>query len=200
MIIFKGFNLDDSIIFDKEVDISWNCSDTKKIFCCNFLGNIPSVKNIKNGNIEFYTFTDMWTSDLVIDISNSVINTNGMNIIEDFLLTVKERFFNTKEYNSFLNKYSEIRSYLYFRFRNNWDQNITDLFNICDNSDRTYNANFICANILERMIISVRERFNSINLNKIVELPFIKGDYLYVIYTLSYSDITVRYKININLI
>lgn len=200
MIVFKGFKLDDTIKFDKEVDISWDCYDTKQLFCCNFLGNVPSVKNIKNGNIELYTFTNMWTNNLVIDISNSVINTNGMNIIEDFLLTIKQKVFNTNQNNSFLDKYNELSSYLYFKFKNNWNTNITQLFNMCDNFDRTYNANFICAQILERMIIHVRERFDDINLNQIVELPFIKGDYLYTIYTLSYSDITVRYKININLI
>jgi len=200
MIIFKGFKLDDSIEFDKEVDISWNCADIQNALCCNFLGNTPSVKNLRSNSIELYTLTDMWASNLVIDVSNTIIASNGLNIIDDFLHSVIERLINTDKYKGFLVRYDEIKSFLYFRFKNNWDINLANLFKISNNHDRTREANMICSNVLERMIISVPERFSTISLDEIIELPFIAGDYLYVIYTMNYLDVKKRYKINIILV
>jgi hypothetical protein len=200
MIIFKGFKLDDTIEFDKEVFISWNCADIQNALCCNFLGNIPSVKNLRSNKIELYTLADMWASNLVIDVSKVTIASTGLNIIDDFLNSVSERFINTDKYNGFLARYDEIRSFLYFRFRNNWEINLANFVKISNSYDRSREANMICSNILERMIISVPERFSTISLDEIVELPFVVGDYLYVIYTINYLDITTRYKINIILV
>lgn len=200
MIIFKGFKLDDSIEFDKEVNIAWNCEDIKNALCCNFLGNIPSVKNLKSNNIELYTLTDMWVNNLVIDVSNATIESNGLNIIDDFLQAITERLINTDKYKGFLDRYDEIKSFLHFRFKNNWDINLANLFKISNSYDRSREANMICSNVLERMLIHVPERFSTISLNEIIELPFIVGDYLYVIYTIDYLDIKRRYKINIILV
>lgn len=200
MIIFKGFKLDDSIEFDEEVDISWNCSDIKNVFCCNFLGSTISVKNLRSDLFELYTLTDMWASNLVIDVSNTMISSNGLTVVDDFMEAITQRFKNTNKYNAFLDRYDEIRCYLCFRFKNNWESNLANLFKISDTYDRSRKANMVCSNILERMIISVPKRFGSMNLDEIIELPFIVGDYLYVIYTVNYLDVTKRYKININLV
>lgn len=200
MIVFKGFKLDDSIKFDEEVNVSWYCSDIKNVFCCNFLGYTPSVKNLKSGVYELYTLTDMWAENLVIDIPTATIASNGLTIVDDFLNDVTKLLINTNEYDAFLMRYDEIRSYLYFRFKTNWDVNLSNLFKISDIYDRTRNANMICSNIVERMIISVPERFQSISLLEIIELPFVVGDYFYVIYTINYLNTTKQYKININLV
>lgn len=200
MIIFKGFKLDDTIEFDKEVNVSWNCADVKNVFCCNFMGYVPSVKNLRSDVYELYTFTDMWSENLVIDMSSETVVSNGVTIVDDFLDAVTERFKNTDRYDAFMSRYDEIQSYLYFRFMNNWKSNITNLFNISDEYNRTRGANMICSNILERMIINVPERFRALSLEEIIELPFIVGDYFYMIYTINYLDTTRRYKININLV
>lgn len=200
MIIFKGFELDASVEFDREVDISWNCADIKNVFCCNFLGNVPSVKNLRSDAFELYTLTDMWASNLVIDVSNVTIAYNGLNIVDDFLYDITQRLKNTDKYKAFLERYDEISAFLHFRFKSNWEINLMNLFKISDTYDRSRKANMVCSNILERMIISVPERFVSMNLDEIIELPFVVGDYLYVIYTVNYLDITKRYKININLV
>lgn len=200
MIIFKGFELDDSIEFDKELDVSWNCADIKNVFCCNFMGNVPSVKNLRSDVFELYTLTDMWASNLVIDISNSTLASNGLTVVDDFLYSIDQRLVNTDKYSAYLSRYDEIRSYLYFRFKNNWDINLSNLFKISDRYDHTRSANMVCSNILEQMIIKVPERLGAINLDEIIELPFVVGDYLYVIYTINYLDTTKRYKININLV
>ena len=54
--------------------------------------------------------------------------------------------------------------------------------------------------MLEQMIISVPESLNSIDKNIIIELPFIVGDYIYVLYTVQYLGYIKQYKININLV
>jgi hypothetical protein len=200
MIIFKGFKLDDTIEFDKEVDVSWNCADVKNVFCCNFMGYVPSVKNSRSDVYELYTLTDMWADNLTIDISNSTIASNGLTVVEDFMDAITKRLIKTDKYSEFLDRYDEIRCYLCFRFMNNWKSNLSNLFKISDRYDRTRSSNVICSNILERMIISVPERFASINLDEIIELPFIVGDYFYVIYTINYLDVKMRYKINMNLV
>jgi hypothetical protein len=200
MIIFKGFKLDDSIGFDDEVDLAWYCSDVKNVFCCNFMGYTPSVKNLRSDVYELYTLTDRWTETMRIDVSVVTIASNGLNIVDDFLALVKKQLINTDEYLKFIGRYDEIRSYLYYRFRTNWDMNLASLFKIFDIYDRTCSANIICSNLLERMFISVPERFESISLDEVIELPFIEGDCFYVIYTIKYLNITKRYRINIYLV
>jgi hypothetical protein len=200
MIIFKGFKLDDTIEFDEEVEVSWNCADVKNVFCCNFMGYKPSVKNSRSDVYELYTLTDMWADNLSIDISKATVSSSGLTVVDDFLNAIVRRLKNTNQYNAFMSRYDEIQSYLYFRFMNNWKSNISNLFKISDQYDRKRGANVICSNILEKMIISVPERLASISLDEIIELPFIVGDYFYVIYTVNYLDVIRRYKININLV
>jgi hypothetical protein len=200
MIIFNGFQLDETIEFDKEIDISWKCADVKNVFCCNFMGYVPSVKNLRSDVYEFYTLTDMWADNLVIDISKVTIASNGLTVVDDFMSAISERLINTEKYNAFLDRYDEIQCYLYFRFKNNWDSNLANLFKISGSYDKSISANVVGSNILERMIISVPERLKSINLNEIIELPFVVGDYFYVIYKVNHMDVTRRYKINMNLV
>ncbi len=200
MIVFNGFKLDDSIKFDEEVNVSWYCSDIKGVFCCNFLGYAPSVKNLRSGAYELYTLSDMWAKNLVIDIPTATIESNGLTIVDDFLNDIKNLLINTNQYHAFIIRYDEIRSYLYFRFKTNWDVNLVNLFKLSDTYDTTNNSNRICSDIIERMIINVPERFQSMILNGIVELPFVVGDYFYVIYTINYLNKTKKYKISINLI
>ena len=200
MIIFKGFKLDDTVEFDKEIDISWKCNDVKNVFCCDFMGYKPSVKNLRSDVYELYTLSDMWATNLIIDISNVTIASNGLTVVDDFMDAITQRLINTDKYNAFLDRYDEIRCYLGFRFMNNWRSNISNLLKISDRYDRKLGSNIICSNILERMIINVPERLTSMILDEIIELPFIVGDYFYVVYTISYLDVKRRYKINMNLV
>lgn len=200
MIIFKGCKLDDSVKFDEEINITWKCSNIKNVFCCNLMGNNPSVKNLRNDLFEFYTFVDMWTSDLVIDMSNATVVSNGLNIVEDFMKTTAQHLIDTDQYEPFLYRCDEIKMYLYSRFSNNWNINLANLYKISNNYDRSLKSNTICSKMLEQMIISVPERLNSIDKNIIIELPFIVGDYIYVLYTVQYLGYIKQYKININLV
>ena len=200
MIIFKNFELDSSVEFDEVVDLSWNCINLKNVMCCDFMGNVPSVKNIRNGNIEFYTFTDMWDKNMIIDLSGIKIAANGLTIVDDFLLYVSSQLKNTSSSNVVMSKYPDISAYLNYKFKNNWDSNFSSFLNTISINNNSSETNLICSDLLERMLIYVPDRFRYIKTLGIVNLPLVVGDYFYVIYTINYMNYIRKYMIRIILV
>jgi hypothetical protein len=200
MIIFNGSKLDDSVKYDETLNFYWNLEDLKNVFCSNSLGNSLSVKNIRNSAIELYTLTDMWTDKMTIDLDNAKIESNGLTIADDFLKYASTKFNGTDKYNAFIQKSNEYHVYVNFKMRYNWSSNYNTFLQKNDIYNNKYENNSICALILEKMLINVPDRFCQNYSNEIIELPFRKGDFIYMVYTLECLDVSRKYLIKINII
>lgn len=200
MIIFNGFKMDESIKFDKEVNVYWNCYDLQNVFCFRCLGNKPSVKNIRNSNIELYTLTDRWSDTMKIDLETAIVSDTDMNISNEFLGYVTTVLTGTDKYDILVSRYTEYKDFIDYKLKYNWESNFSNFFTKNDIYNNKYENNALCADIFENMLINVPERFNDINLNEYLRLPFMCGDYLYMIYTIGCLGVTRKYKIVINIV
>ena len=195
MIIFNGCKLDRSIKYDETLNLYWDREDLTNVFCMRSLGNVISVKNIRNSVIELYTLTDMWTSKMTtLDVETAKIESNGLTIAEDFISFIVGGV--DKQ------KHNEYIVYLNFKMKYNWTSNFRTFINHNDINNNTYENNSLCAFILEKMIIDVPERLRKFSSSStdVVELPFVKGDFLYVVYKLECLGKVRNYLIKINII
>ena len=195
MIIFNGFKLDGSIKYDETLNLYWNREDLANVFCIRSLGNVISVKNIRNSTIELYTLTDMWTDKMTtLDIDTAKIESNGLTIAEDFVSFIVSGM--DKQ------KHNEYLVYLNFKMKYNWTSNFRKFINNNDINNNKYENNSLCALILEKMIIDVPDRLGqySSSSTDVLELPFRKGDFLYMVYKLECLGKVRNYLIKINII
>ena len=65
---------------------------------------------------------------------------------------------------------------------------------ICIND--TYEKS-LCHSFMKRIVLHAKHRFNHIERDEIVELPFKRNDYIYYKYTCSYGEIVQVYMIRI---
>ena len=147
-----------------------------------------NLENIDNDKIILYTFTDD-SHKLKMDVSKMHIQNTNLNIATHFLQHISH----TKN----IGNHAEIEREINMDCHKKMELDMrafNEVNEICIND--TYEKS-LCHSFMKRMVLHAKHRFNHIERDEIVELPFRKDDYIYYKYTCSYKEIVQVYMIRI---
>jgi hypothetical protein len=201
MISFGESVLDKNILYDVVINTEWDIKILNKIFSVDFNNYKPSIRNKKKDLFLYYTFIDNFTNNMEIDydlLKNEMTNNN---IYDDFFNHILEKVKSNKvTSDKFISEKNNIISFIRYKLQNESFISKNTFRSIHKSYNTKSNENELCSYILEQMLIYVPERFNTIQVDKIISLPFKPKDYFYKIITLDYTGIIRRYMIKINIV
>lgn len=193
----KNLNYSDVLIVNWDIDI------IREIFNIDFNNYKPSMKNKIDNKFSFYTLVDEWSNKLVIDYDTIVTLNSNKTIYDDFIDFLVLALRSSKQQNTYELKYLEkqdIREFIQFKLDKDIKKGISQILSTHRPYKNNMEDNKLCADIFDKMIVNVPDRFKSIDTTKLVGLPFRKNDYFYKLISLSYLNLERSYLLKIKIL